>query len=46
MDSATRATIEGHVPPTVGEEYGEYETVALKHEIEKIPRFPVGRAGG
>jgi integrase len=41
LDARIADQIEGHAPATDGEAYGEAEVVAMKREIEKLPRYPV-----
>ncbi|MFL5012710.1 DUF6538 domain-containing protein [Rhizobium sp.] len=41
MDAGTRDYMNGHVPATEGEAYGEFEPDVLLSEIIKLPRFEV-----
>ncbi|MGH6761196.1 MAG: DUF6538 domain-containing protein [Phyllobacterium sp.] len=42
MDVSIRDYMQGHVPRTEGEAYGEYPPKALAREIAKLPRFSIG----
>lgn len=39
MSGEIRDAIQGHVPRTEGEAYGEFSPIAMKREIEKLPRY-------
>lgn len=42
MDVGTRDYMQGHVPVTEGEAYGDFPPSVLLHEISKLPRIEVG----
>ncbi len=39
MDPGARDYMQGHVPATEGEAYGDFEMNMLLHEISKLPRY-------
>ncbi|WP_156389085.1 DUF6538 domain-containing protein [Mesorhizobium sp. Root695] len=44
MDVGTRDYMQGHIPATEGEAYGDFPPDVLLHEISKLPRFEIGLA--
>jgi len=42
MDAEARDAIQGHAPQTEGQAYGEWPLDALRTEVEKLGRYPVG----
>lgn len=44
MDVGTRDYMQGHVPATEGEAYGDFPPDVLLHEISKLPRIEIGKA--
>lgn len=41
MDPGARDYMQGHIPATEGERYGDYMANVLSREIEKLPRFSI-----
>lgn len=41
MDVGTRDYMQGHIPATEGEAYGDFPPDVLLHEISKLPRFEI-----